>query len=258
VNVDGEDCAGMSAAGAAGEPLVAYRVWDGPTRWFHWINAVAVLGLILVGLLILFAGALGISPAGRVTVKAIHVWIGYVMTVNLLWRFVWASLGNRYARWRAILPMGPGYLRALEAYVSAFLVGQPRHYLGHNPVGRLAVLAILVLLVIQAVTGLVLAGTDIFYPPFGHWIAQWIAAPNVDPATLTPLSRDLFDPGAYAAMRAFRGPFIEVHEIVFYVLAALVVLHVAAVVVTELREGGTIVSAMFTGRKILPGRPEDL
>ncbi len=60
------------------------------------------------------------------------------------------------------------------------------------------------------------------------------------------------------AMRAFRGPFIEVHEIVFYVLAALVVLHLAAVVVTELREGGTIVSAMFTGRKILPGRPEDL
>jgi Ni/Fe-hydrogenase 1 B-type cytochrome subunit len=248
----------MSAAGAQSEPLVAYRVWDGPTRWFHWINALSVLGLILVGLLILFAGALEIPPGGRVTVKTIHVWIGYVMTINLLWRFVWASLGNRYARWRAVLPVGPGYLRALDAYVSAFLAGQPRHYLGHNPLGRLAVLAILVLLVIQAVTGLVLAGTDIFYPPFGHWIAQWIAAPNVDPATLTPLSRDLMDPSAYAAMRAFRAPFVEVHEFVFYLLVALVVLHLVAVVVTELREGGTIVSAMFTGRKILPGRPEDL
>lgn len=238
--------------------LVAYRVWDGPTRWFHWINALSVLGLILVGILILFAGSLGVSAAGRVMLKTIHVWLGYVMTLNLLWRFVWAFLGNRYARWRAILPGGPGYLSALEAYVSAFLAGHPRHYLGHNPVGRLAIFVILLLLVIQAVSGLVLAGTDIFYPPFGSWIARWVAAPNVDPSTLTPLTRDLMDSSAYETMRSFRAPFAEVHEFTFYLLAAVVALHVVAVVVTELREGGTIVSAMFTGRKILPGRPEDL
>lgn len=238
--------------------LVAYQVWDSPTRWFHWINALSVLGLILVGTLILYAGSLGIPAAGRVTIKAIHVWLGYVMTLNLLWRIVWASLGNRYARWRAILPGGPGYLGALEAYVSAFLAGPPRHYLGHNPVGRIAVLVLLLLLVVQAVTGLVLAGTDIFYPPFGRWIAQWIAAPNVDPATLTPLTRNLMDEGVYAAMRSVRAPFAEVHVYTFYLLAVVVALHLIAVVITELREGGTIVSAMFTGRKILPGRPEDL
>ncbi len=238
--------------------LVAYRVWDAPTRWFHWINALSVLGLILVGTLILFAGSLGMSPAGRVTVKTIHVWLGYVMTLNLLWRFVWAFVGNQYARWRALLPGGAGYPRALEAYVSAFLAGHPRHYLGHHPAGRLAVLVILLLLVIQSVTGLVLAGTDIFYPPFGTWIAHWVAAPNIDPSTLTPLTRDLMDQGAYAAMRAFRAPFSEIHVITFYVLVAVIALHLVAVVVTELREGGTIISAMFTGRKILPGRPEDV
>jgi len=32
------------------------------------------------------------------------------------------------------------------------------------------------------------------------------------------------------------------------------VLHILAVVVTELREGGSLVSAMFSGRKVL-GRP---
>jgi Ni/Fe-hydrogenase 1 B-type cytochrome subunit len=240
------------------EQLIAYRVWDAPTRWFHWINALSVLGLILVGLLILFAGSLGIPPAGRVTVKTIHVWLGYIMTVNLLWRFVWAFFGSRYARWRAVLPGGRGYWRALQAYVAAFLAGHPKHYLGHNPVGRIAVLVILVLLVVQAATGLVLAGTDIFYPPLGNWIVRWIAAPNVDPFTLTPLTRDLYDPNAYAAMRSFRAPFAEIHEFAFYLIAAVAVLHVIAVVVTELREGGTLVSAMFTGRKILPGRPEDL
>lgn len=240
------------------QPLVSYRVWDAPTRWFHWINALSVLGLMLVGVLILFAGDLGISPAGRVTVKTVHVWLGYVMTVNLLWRFVWAFLGNRHARWRALLPGGAGYWRSLEAYVAAFLAGEPRQYLGHSPAGRLAVSAILLLLVVQAATGLVLAGTDIFYPPFGSWIAHWIAAPTADPAALTQLTRDLMDKTAYAAMRSFRGPFAEIHEFTFYLIALVVAAHVTAVVVTEVRERGTLISAMFTGRKIIAGRPEDL
>jgi len=243
---------------AANERLVAYRVWDAPTRWFHWINALSVLGLMLVGILILFSGSLGISPAGRVTVKTIHVWLGYVMTLNLVWRFAWAFLGNRYARWRAVLPGGPGFPRALEAYVTAFLAGDPRHYLGHNPAGRVAVAIILLLLVVQAVTGLVLAGTDILYPPFGSWIADWIAAPNVDPSALTPLTRNLMNQDAYAAMRSFRAPFVEIHELAFYGIAAVVVLHVIAVIVTELREGGSLISAMFTGRKIFSGPPQDL
>ena len=243
---------------AAYERLVAYRVWDAPTRWFHWINALSVLGLMLVGILILFSGSLGISAAGRVTVKTIHVWLGYVMTLNLMWRFVWAFLGNRYARWRAVLPGGSGFPRALEAYITAFLAGDPRHYLGHNPAGRVAVAIILLLLVAQAVTGLVLAGTDIFYPPFGSWIVHWIAAPNVDPSALTPLTRNLMNPDAYAAMRSFRAPFVEIHELAFYGIAAVVVLHVIAVIVTELREGGSLISAMFTGRKIFSGPPQDL
>ena len=135
------------------QPLVAYRVWDAPTRWFHWINALAVLGLIVVGTVVLFDDSLGMSGPGKVTAKTIHVWIGYVLIVNLLWRFVWAFFGNRYARWKAILPGGPGYIAAAQAYVSAFLAGEPKHYLGHNPIGRIAVLVILVLLVIQAATG---------------------------------------------------------------------------------------------------------
>ena len=189
------------------DQLVSYRVWDAPTRLFHWINALAVLGLILVGTLILFSGSLGVSPSGKVAIKTIHVWIGYAMVLNLTWRFAWAFLGNRYARWKAILPGGPGYLAALEAYVASVVAGHPRHYLGHNPLGRLAISAILLLLVIEAATGLVLAGTDLFYPPIGSWIAGWVAAPNVDPSTLTPLTRDLMDQAAFAAMRSFRAPF---------------------------------------------------
>jgi cytochrome b len=237
--------------------LQAYGVWDAPTRWFHWINALCVIGLAVVGYLILHAKGLDIPNSGKVTLKTIHTWVGYVFVLNLLWRFVWAFLGNRYAQWHAMLPGGPGYLHAARSYASSFLAGHPQHYLGHNPLARLGVAVLFALMMIQGVTGLVLAGTDIFYPPFGHWIAQWIAAPGVDPATLVPYAPDMYDATAHESMRALRKPFAVVHLYSFYLLVAMVVVHVAAVVVTELREGGSIVSAMFTGRKILAGRPED-
>jgi len=237
--------------------LKSYAVWDASTRWFHWINALCVIGLAGVGFLILNAGDLDVSNAGKATLKTIHVWIGYVLALNLLWRIVWAFLGNRYARWRSIFPGGKGYLHAVRSYVAAFIAGHPEPYLGHNPVARLAVAGLFLLVSILAVTGLVLAGTDLFYPPIGYWIAQWVAAPGVAPGTLLPYSPEMYDAAAYADMRAFRKPFAIVHVYSFYALSVLVVLHVAAVVVTEVKEGGSIISAMFTGRKIISGHPVD-
>lgn len=84
--------------------LKSYAVWDANTRWFHWINALCVIALAVVGFVILHASDLEISNAGKVTLKTVHAWIGYVFVFNLLWRFAWAFLGNRYARWRSILP----------------------------------------------------------------------------------------------------------------------------------------------------------
>jgi cytochrome b len=179
------------------------------------------------------------------------------MTVNLLWRFVWAFFGNRYARWRAILPGGTGFIASARAYVASFLTGEPQQYVGHNPLARIGVSLLFLLLLVQMATGLVLAGTDLFWPPFGRLFADWIAAPGVDPGAIQPGASDLMDKAAYQSMRDFRGPFVEIHEIAFYVLAIAVVLHLIAVVVTELHEGGSITSAMFTGRKILTRKPPD-
>ncbi len=237
--------------------LKSHPVWDAPTRWFHWINALCVIALVAVGVVILNASSLGASNEGKIALKTVHVLIGYVFAINLLVRLIWAFIGNRHARWSAFLPMGRGYLQALFSYLRNFGSGRHGQYLGHNPAGRLAATALFLLILVQAVTGLVLAGTDIFYPPFGHWIAQWIAAPGLDPASIAPYAKEMYDPAAYEAMRAFRKPFIEIHEIGFYALIIMVVLHVTAVVVTEIKEGGGIVSAMFTGRKTLSGPPAD-
>lgn len=237
--------------------LKTYTVWDAGTRWFHWINALCVIALAVAGFLILNASAIEVPNAGKVTLKTVHVWIGYLFVLNLLWRMVWAFFGNSYASWRAVLPGGRGYFQALRSYVAAFIAGHPEQYMGHNPAGRLGVAVLFLLITVMAITGLILAGTDLFYPPLGHWIAQWVAAPEIAAASLKPYAPEMYNTAAYESMRAFRKPIALVHLYSFYTLLVVVVLHVAAVIVTELREGGSIISAMFTGRKIMRGRPFD-
>lgn len=138
----------------------------------HWINALAVLGLIATGLVILNDNELGLSAEGKIALKSIHVSFGYIMTVNLLWRFVWAFLGNRYAQWRAILPGGTGFIAAARAYIASFVTGEPQRYVGRNPLARIGVSLLFLLLLVQIATGLVLAGTDLFWPPFGRLFAE--------------------------------------------------------------------------------------
>jgi cytochrome b len=237
--------------------LKTWSVWDAGVRRFHWINLLCMLGLVGVGVVLLNARALGVTSEGKILLKTVHVWIGYVFVLNLLWRLVLAFIGSEHARWRAFLPGGRGYLAELRRYLADFRDGRPRQYLGHNPLGRLAITVMLLLLTTQAITGLVLAGTDLFYPPLGNWIAGRVAAPGIDPATLVPYAPEMYDEAAWEAMRAFREPFFTVHYCGFYALLALVVLHITAVVVTELREGGNLVSAMITGRKVLSQSPAD-
>jgi cytochrome b len=210
-----------------------------------------------VGFVIFNADALGISNDGKVSLKEVHTLIGYIFVLNLCWRFIWAFFGNRYARWHSILPGGKGFTQAVHNYIVAFISGRPEQYIGHNPLGRLSVFVLFILLTIQAISGLVLAGTDLFYPPFGHWIAQWVAASGVEPEVLIPYSPQMYDAQAYETMRAFRKPFITAHEYNFFVLSFVILLHIAAVILTEVREGGNIISAMFTGRKIFSQQPLD-
>ena len=237
--------------------LKVYKVWDLPTRLFHWINFTAVISLIFFGLIMLYKKELGItSVEAKIGLKEVHVIIGYVFVLNLVFRLLWGFAGNRYARWRAILP-GRGFLQSVHDYKASLGAGSPQQFLGHNPMGRLAITAMLLLLLVMAGTGLIRAGTDIYYPPFGAYVAEYIAAPDTDPASLVP-----YDPTGTIAEKAdrlktFKGPFGLIHLYTAYILMFIIVIHITAVVYTEVREGGGIISAMFTGKKILSGKPVD-
>jgi cytochrome b len=239
--------------------LTEYYVWDRTQRIFHWLNVAAVLSLAAIGIVILSADALGIpDDPGMIALKTVHVYVGYVFVVNLVWRIVWAFVGGRRARWSALLPGGALFGRRLAAFVRGFIAGDAPFYLGHNPIARILLSLLVLSLTVQAATGLVLAGTDVYLPPFGGAMREWAAADTHDPALVRPYAPDTVNAEGYAAMRALRAPIVRTHEYNFYVLLALIAIHIAAALIAESREGGNPISAMVTGRKAHDRLPVDL
>ena len=117
-----------------------FRLWDLPTRLFHWTLVVAVVAAIVSGQL----GGNLIDWHGR---------IGLFIVGLLAFRLVWGVAGSTYARFPQFLPT-PGK-------IAAYLRGE-WHGEGHNPLGALSVFALLALLTAQAGSGLV-ANDDITF-----------------------------------------------------------------------------------------------
>lgn len=125
----------MSSAndGSPVTQLRPVRVWDLPTRLFHWSLAVLTVFSVVTA---------------KVGGNAItwHFWSGYAVLALVLFRLLWGVAGDRYARFA-------NFVRGPRTIV-AFLRGQVDGGAGHNPLGALSVLALLACLSLQAVTGL--------------------------------------------------------------------------------------------------------
>ena len=238
-------------------PLKHYHVWDRTVRLFHWINFICVLGLVAVGLVILNNKLLGISTDGKILLKTIHVYIGYVFALNLGWRLIWAFVGNQYSRWQSIIPFTKAHRASFKIFIQGDKNNGPAFFLGHNPLARLMVALLFLVLSTQAITGLVLAGTDIYFPPFGQTIVEWVAEDKNKLDEIKPYSKVNVNPENYQEMRDFRKPFINTHLYCFYVILGAILIHIIGVVVSELRENSGLISAMFTGKKVSEKKPVD-
>jgi cytochrome b len=112
------------------------RIWDLPTRVFHWLLALSVLGLIVTG-------TLGGSWMNW------HLRLGYAVLTLLLFRLVWGLVGGHWSRFANFL-YGPGaLLRHLRGQSPV------EHLAGHSPLGALSVFALLAILLAQVGTGLI-------------------------------------------------------------------------------------------------------
>lgn len=111
------------------------RVWDLPTRVFHWSLAVS------------FTAAWLTAESERW--RDIHVVAGYTLAGLIAFRVVWGLIGSRYARFSSFV-FPPS---RLVAYLKSLFSGTPEHHLGHNPAGGLAIVALLVLGATVAASG---------------------------------------------------------------------------------------------------------
>jgi cytochrome b len=116
--------------------MFTVRIWDLPTRLFHWVLAACVVGLVITG-----------NVGGDAMFW--HFRFGYAVLTLLLFRLVWGWIGGHWSRW-AQLPLHPSSVRA-------YLAGHPdpAHRVGHNPLGSWSVVALLFFLGVQVATGLV-------------------------------------------------------------------------------------------------------
>ncbi len=235
-----------------------YKAWDVPIRIFHWVNFISVIGLIFIALVMMYKKELGITGVdAKVALKELHVIVGYIFVINLIWRIIWGFIGSKYARWSYIFP-GKGFAKEAHSYIKSITDGNPNQYIGHNPLGRLAISIIILLLVLISSTGLIRAGTDIYYPPFGSYIVKYIAQPGVNPDSIIPYNPKGTRESKVNDLKVIKSPFGKLHKYSAYALMFIIVIHIFVVVLTEIREGGSIISAMFTGKKILRKKPADL
>ncbi len=180
------------------------RVWDAPTRLFHWALVLCFGGLVLT------------SQVGGMAM-AWHFRFGYGVLTLLLFRAIWGLQGGHWSKFSTFV-VGP---RAILRYLRK--EGKAFGAVGHNPLGSLSVLAMLVLLAMQATSGL-MSDDEI--------------------ATSGPLVR--FVSSAWVSNATYYH--IEIGKLL---LLGLVFLHLGAIAFHYLDKQENLVKPMITGDKDL-------
>jgi cytochrome b len=154
--------------------------------------------------------------------RDIHVFSGYLILGLIGFRVLWGFAGSRYARFRSFL-FGP---RAALAYIADVIAARAKRHLGHNPAGSWAIFAMLALALAICVSGLVVLGAEetqgILRVPAGHPLGEMAK---------------------------------ELHESLSWLMLALVLVHLAGVLIESRVHREDLARSMLTGCKA--GDPRD-
>ncbi len=180
------------------------RVWDLPTRIFHWALVACVVASAITG----YIGG---------TVMVWHFRCGYAVFSLLLFRILWGLVGGRWSRFASFIYSPASLVNYLRGR------GRPEHSVGHNPLGAGSVFALLGFLGAQVATGLLSDDEIAFAGPL---------TPFVSNATVSQAT-------SYHK------------QIGQWVLIALVVLHVLAILFYLWKKKDNLIKPMILGDKQL-------
>jgi cytochrome b len=183
-------------------PPARQRVWDAPTRLVHWA--------------FVFCVALSWWSVENKSMD-IHYWSGMTLVGLLVFRIYWGFAGPETARFASFIK-GPG---AVVGYAGKLLKRDYRASFGHNPLGALSVIAIILALILQVGLGLFASDTDgLAAGPLNH-LVDYDTAEDVT----------------------------DLHEDFFNVLLVLIGLHIAAIVFYLAVKRINLVGPMVTGSR---------
>ena len=181
------------------------RVWDAPTRLFHWV------------LIVLIATSWVTQYENWMEW---HKLSGYSILTLLLFRLAWGFVGSDTARFARFLKSPLAALR----HVSHITRREPDYEIGHNAAGGWMVLVMLLLLLVQAVSGLF---------------------SNDDIDTEGPLTNQV--------SKEQSDWFSHIHSINFTLIEIVIALHVLAIIAYAVLKRQDLVRPMVTGKKRMPG-----
>ncbi|MDJ0740099.1 MAG: Ni/Fe-hydrogenase, b-type cytochrome subunit [Gammaproteobacteria bacterium] len=213
------------------EPAV--YVYEAPLRLWHWINALAIVVLIVTGYLI--ASPLPSVPGEASDsflmgyIRFVHFAAGYVLAIAFLFRIYWAFMGNHHARQLFTPPLfnrdwWGGVWHEIKWY--AFAAKEPRKYEGHNPLAVLVMhFLFLWMLVFMIVTGFALYGEG---TGMGTWQYEWFSS------WVIPLMGQSQDVHTW-------------HHLVMWAFVCFMIIHVYVAIREDIMSRQSLISTMISG-----------
>jgi cytochrome b len=200
--------------------MATVKVWDIAIRLFHWSLVAAFVTSYLSG----------------DENQTLHVYSGYLIVGLLAFRIVWGFIGTQHARFADFI-----YSPAkIFNYARSLASGAPTHYLGHNPLGGLMVIALLVSLSLACFSGLKLYAVEENKGPLAN-----VTAPSIIATAYAHENKEEHHKNHDQGEDVWE----EIHEFFVNLTLGLVILHIGGVVVTSILHREKLVKAMITGNK---------
>ncbi len=219
------------------DKTVEVSVWDLQTRVLHWAMAALIFTLIILAVGHEAVEWFGADEEIEEWLMKIHAYVGHLLIAVFIMRVIWGFIGNEYARWSDLNPFTARRLKEIRENISWYLGGcrttPPRH-VGHNPLASLFYIALFVVLALQGLSGLVLAGKE-----FGMVSGRMLIG--------------LFGPGLVEVLGEVAE---ETHEFGMLFILFFITAHTVGLVLHEMKDRGTILYSIFTGKKYFPATGE--
>jgi cytochrome b len=124
-------------------------VWDIPVRLFHWLLVLCLFGQWLTAEVLEDA-------------MDIHFYIGYFTLGLIIFRLIWGFVGTKYAKFNSFIA-GP---KAMSTYLRSVISKQHTFSIGHNSVGGLILPGVIILVGLQAISGLFTTDDIVYSGPY--------------------------------------------------------------------------------------------